>query len=190
MHSIGRAALAVLCGLSLLGCQDRRASESAQPQAGHKGWPLKHEGSGRVYVAEQGFSIAPPTDWKPLGKSPPAFIAYGRPPQDGFTVNMNVNVMPDDGSPIDAAPAQLKSAMPRAFTAWRCVEDAFVDISGRRTYRICSECEVNHVPIRLLQYILKGGNQQVYTLTFTTLPGQFDELKETFYQCADSMLVD
>ncbi len=132
------AALVAICGLWLGGCED--AEDRAPARAGGKATPVQsvhrttsadHDSPGRLHVAEQGFSFVPPAGWSALANVPPSFVTYGMPPENGFAINMNVNAMPDQGMPIDRAPAELKAGLPRVFNAWRCAEDGFVDVNGR-----------------------------------------------------------
>ncbi len=194
MQGIKRlAALAAICGLSLAGCEDPDdlpPARAAAAQAVPSPTAEEHSAPGREYIAAQGISFVVPAGWSSTRNIPPAFVCYAMPPENGFTTNMSVNATPDGGASIDRAPAEIKKALAGALNGWRFIEDGFVDIHGRRAYRICSEITMNQMPLRLLQYLIIGNNKKVYTITFTTSAGRYDQNKGTFDQWANSILVD
>ncbi len=194
MLRINRAkAVVVLCGLLLAGCEDADDVGPVRAMSGGEGGggaPPSHEGPGRVHFAAEGFSFVPPPDWTPMPNFGKNFVTYGRAPENGFAVNVNANASPGQGITLEAAPKEIKAAMPKMIPGWRAGEDGFVLINGRRTYTLTSMFQMNQVELKTLQYMLIGDKKMVYTVTFTTPADRYDRHKGEFEACAASILVD
>jgi hypothetical protein len=181
------AALMAVCALALAGCGNSGSPAMASSVGGAPG---SDRTTGRVSVADEGFSIVPPAGWTAAPKIAPAFLVYTMPAQVGFTANFNVVAQPDDGESLDALPAQMKAHMPKFLQSWKLVDEGFVEINGRRAYRVCSQHKMQGVHLKLLQYMLKGDNSKTYTISFTAPVDRFDLVKGIFEQSAGTILLD
>jgi hypothetical protein len=121
-----------------------------------------------------------------------SFMFYAGPVEDAFAVNLNVNAVQDDGTPIESTGPGLKKAYAGAVTAYKAVDEGFVTIDGKKSYWLSSKFTTgsNNVHVQNLQYLIVGGNHKAYTITFTALESNFAKYRPLFESTAMTAVTD
>ena len=162
--------------------------------------PGRHQGEGRVYDQKQGFSIIPPKDWVPprvRDDRSPSFINFLSPKRtENFAANLNVLSIPSNDT-IEKVAEKEKLEAAKVGPSYIFGGDGMTTIDGQKTYFIdysgTARIPGNDGPskLKILQYFLlsKDGKKE-FVLTFTTFSTDFEKLRKTFEEAANSVRVD
>lgn len=145
--------------------------------------PVPDAAAKGAMVAE-GFSIVPPAGWEPGEARDKTFMVYLDKPKDKFRANFNVNVNPDDGTPMEKIGSLVKPMFAKQFQKWQPLEEGKITISGESCYYLSSRFNMQGNDIQNLQYYIRGKNKRMYVLTFTAKASNYKSYEPIFKQAA------
>ncbi len=152
---------------------------------------LAAQGSGGRVAAQSGFSFVPPAGWEPSSMRPSAEVKllYLGPSYGGGRANLNLIIQQDDGESFDDIAKQIKLMYPKLFTAWKFIEDATLEIDGKKTYYLLATHRMGSLTLRQAQFIVRGGNGKIYILSFAVADDVFARFAATIAQSAMSIRI-
>jgi hypothetical protein len=170
------------------------------PPVGQQNIPPREQAASRITVKEQGFSIVPPNGWaRAFDLNGPEILAYVASGEDLTATklqpfenepnipNFSVEVTPHDGTPIEAMSGQLKSGMPLQLQNWRMLDEGFITIDGKKSYRLAmsffAQANGQAGQVCVVQYIVVHSNK-LYVITYAAGPKRFSNLRGKFEQSA------
>lgn len=158
--------------------------------------PARHQGAGRVYDKDAGFSFEPPKGWEKVANAQNMIFNFKQPVKVGEAEVGNVNVVSaaDEVTPEKLA-EQLKDYYPKQFKNWKLTDDTMTTVDGKKTYQIAgrhtvSDASGKKFDASVLQYYSFSPNKKVYIVTFTTREDVFPKLRKTLEQSALSSQMD
>jgi hypothetical protein len=161
------------------------ASAPATTQASRK----SHLGLGRGYDQKNGFSIIPPVGWTNTGEAGAHFMSYLGPVDDGFAASFNVVGMQDDGT-LTAIEEIARSLKRPISPGHKLAGDGYATIDGKKSYWYCDKFTKDSMNLQGIQYIIPGGNGNLYMVTFATLESNFDKYRPIFESAAMTVVTD
>lgn len=141
----------------------------------------------RVTDRANGFSIVPPNGWTKGSNQGKTFMLYLDAPKNNFRANLNVNVSPDDGTPVSRLAGIIKPAFAKQFDKWKAMGEGTTTIAGQPSYFLSSRFSMQGYDIQNLQYYIRGKKNRFYVLTFTALASNYKSYEATFKQTAASV---
>lgn len=184
VKQLGAAAVLALTSVGCAAHRTENSIASTQPAV-----PTYHAGAGRVFDAS-GFSIQPPEGYVSLGRSLYHFMNFVGPSEEGFGVNFNVNLQPDDGTDISLAAAKTAVVMAALLKDYVRIEDGFVTIDGQKAFFCSGTFAWEQKQCRNLQYFIRGRNGNIYVVTFASINKTFATHRPTFERAAMTARTD
>lgn len=126
----------------------------------------------------------PPAGFASAGESIDHFLNFRGPEEGTLTVNFNISLQKDDGSPIEVAPRRVRQIMRLLLTNYVHLEEGQTVIDGKRCYYCSATFDWKGQRCRNLQYYLRGGNGMLYIVTFASLEATFARHRTDFERAA------
>jgi len=144
--------------------------------------------SRRVSFPDQGFSIIPPKDWTPAGKTKGLFMTYHDPRPAPFQINMNAGVIVHDAASAKDVALKTRKTLASLLDDYKLLDQGPVTIAGRTAHFIVARFTAGDLKIQNIQLLIPSPDaSHLYVVTFTALAPDFPNLKPLFLQTAHTI---
>ena len=154
--------------------------------------PVKHQGNGRLYDKEPGFSIVALQGWARIKNADAAFMTIKDPKSE--TNVFNVRSIKFNDTPLDKIAPAIKAGLAQKVKDWKFVDESNPTLDGKKCYCLVGKYPqtLNNTTVELesVQYLIPTTRGVAFVATFTTRSNVFEQNKKAFQVSAESIRVD
>jgi hypothetical protein len=151
--------------------------------------PVKHQGAGRIYEKEPGFSIVPPKGWTRIKNADAAFMTIKDPKSE---VNVfNARSIKYDKAPVEDIGPAVRTALGKMWTEWKFIDESYPTLDGKKCYMLISQMpktiKDQKVELQSMQYLIPTNRGIAFVVTFTTKASAFEQQRAALLAAANSI---
>jgi len=166
------------------------AAPDAKPPPTQPATNPRHQEPGRTYDPRNGFSIVPPPTYAGTAPGTSGFLAFLGSRDWGYTATFTVASRPDDGTAVERIGEAVKNDLSRTQKNYALVREGFVTIDGRKAYTINAQFTQGAYNVQRVQYYLRGNNNRLYVMSFTSHARSFAQHRQAFEAAAITAATD